>query len=81
MALPQHLRASAGAGLHQPWVFFEILVKVESALWVHALHSPGSKPLARSVAGPIYRPNVLIINGSYLVIKADLAGLGLGSPR
>lgn len=54
---------------------------MEEASWVHAHCNPGNKLLARSIVGPIYRPNALIINGSYLVIKQiwqawDLAALG-----
>lgn len=54
---------------------------MEEALWVHAHCNPGKKLLARGIVGPTYRPNVLIINGSYLVIKQiwqawDLAALG-----
>lgn len=49
-------------------------------MWLRAHHKPGNKLLASTIVGPIYRPNVLIINVSYLVIKADLAGPGLGSP-
>jgi hypothetical protein len=68
-----------GLGFQKLGTSLRSCFKMEPTWWVHGLHNPG-KRLAGSVVDPIYRLNVLIINGSYLVIKADLADLGLGSP-